>query len=124
MTSIRVSFSVAALGALMVEGLLVVVFAFNDAFLTALVLWAAICVGCAAVAVAENCTWGRPAAAAVTVFTPARGPRVQNVKALPLASVTLLVGWTEPPPPVITQFTLRPGTPLPAASCTWTTRNR
>ena len=38
----RLSFSVAALGALMIDGLLTVVFAFNDAFVAALLLWAAI----------------------------------------------------------------------------------
>ncbi len=38
----RLSFSVAALGALMIEGVLIVVFAFNEAYAAGLVLWAAI----------------------------------------------------------------------------------
>jgi hypothetical protein len=38
----RLSFSVAALGALMLEGILLVVFAYNDTYAIALVLWAAI----------------------------------------------------------------------------------
>lgn len=38
----RLSFSVAALGALMVEGVLIVVFALNEVYVAALVLWAAI----------------------------------------------------------------------------------
>lgn len=38
----RLSFSVAALGALMLQGLLVVAFALNEAYIAALVLWAAI----------------------------------------------------------------------------------
>lgn len=37
----RLSFSVAALGALMLNGLLIVAFSFNDAFVPALVLWGA-----------------------------------------------------------------------------------
>ncbi len=39
---------------------------------------------------------------------------------MPCASVVLVSGVTDPPS-VTTQFTLRPGTPLPLASCTCTT---
>src|SRR5262249_39663271 len=69
-------------------------------------------------ACAVNETGAKPGTAARRVCAPATGPRLQRVKALPWASVTLDPGFTLPPVPTKTQFKLFPGTPFPKPSTT------
>src|SRR5204862_4448018 len=71
--------------------------------------------------VAVKLTVPTPETTAVALFPPGAGPRVHWVEARPVASVTLVVGASVPPPCPGIQATASPATGLSPASCARTT---
>ncbi len=71
-------------------------------------------------AIATKLTDVRPTAVALAVWTPAVGPNVHDVVAVPLTSVRTLAALTLPPPPVTANVTTALSTGLPALFLTTT----
>ena len=77
---------------------------------------------CAAATVAVNSTLPTLATVAVAFCSPAAGPSVHDVDAWPWLSVSTSVALTDAPGALVAKVTVTPGTGVPSAAVTFTTK--